>query len=99
MARKRRHIPTLIGGVPTYSSVGTMGLKARNRDLASVVGDAVQITVWRRLRRVVMRYAAVGPSAYARVDLETINRLEMALAGSGWTMHIDNSCRTEWRRT
>ena len=71
---------------------------AENRELVGILGDAVEVTVWRRLRRVVMSYGLHGRTVHTHLSWSTINRLEKDIADLGWSMKLENGCRTVWVR-
>lgn len=65
--------------------------------LMGVVGPATRVTVWRRLRRVVMWYSDGKRTVHKDVLWRAINALEHDLAELGWRLHLSNGCRTEWQ--
>ena len=73
-----------------------VAVKAENRQLFGVLGAASHVTVWRRLRLVVMRYAGGHRTTHRGVSGATVNALEADLLAAGWTPQLSNTCRTEW---
>jgi hypothetical protein len=67
-----------------------------NMQLIGVVGPATRVTVWRRMRRVVMWYAGGRRTIHKDVLWRAINDLEHDLAAGGWRLVIGNGCRSEW---
>lgn len=59
-------------------------------------GTPTQVTVWRRLRRVVMRYGAGRVSVHRNVTWPLMNDLECDLAAAGYGIGLHNTCRTTW---
>lgn len=66
-------------------------------ELMGVVGPATRVTVWRRLRRVVMWYSDGKRTVHKDVLWCAINALEHDLADLGWRLQLSNGCRTEWK--
>ncbi len=71
-------------------------LQAQNLELVTLVGDATHITVWRKLRVVVMRYSSGRRYVYRKLMVTALSNLERALAERGWRLQIGNACRTVW---
>ena len=67
-----------------------------NLQLIGVLGPATHVTVWRRLRRVVMRYSDGRRTTHKGVLHAAINALEHDLAELGWRLELSNECRSEW---